>query len=105
MIGYCPGLEPPESYNNRVDQAIESLQYEHDTFVVIGKGRNEGEKSVVAVQNGRYLGFGFVDESFSATGFEDFKEVIKPFLDNKDVQQILRGYMRTKHKDKVLVFD
>ena len=103
--GACLGLEPPESYNARVDQAIESLQYEHDTFVVIGKGRNEGEKSVVGVQNGRYLGFGFFDESFSATGFESFKDVIKPYLDNKDVQQIIRGYLRTKHKDKVLVFD
>lgn len=102
--GACLGLEPPESYNARVDQAIESLQYEHDTFVVIGKGRIAGEKSVVGVLNGRYLGFGFIDESFSATGFESFKEVIKPYLDNKDVQQIIRGYLRTKHKDKVLVF-
>jgi DNA polymerase III subunit epsilon len=104
-LGACLGLESPESYNARVDQAIESLSYDHDTFVVIGDGREPGEKSVVGVQNGRYLGFGFFDESFSAKGFQDFKDVLKPYLDNKDVQQIIRGYLRIRHKDQVIVFE
>lgn len=102
--GACIGKETPAEYNARVDAAIESFTYQHSSFVVIGKGREPGEKSVVVVENGRYLGFGFFDESFSASRFEDFKSVIKLYPDNKDIQQIIRGHLRGKHPDKLIVF-
>ncbi|MCJ8166244.1 GIY-YIG nuclease family protein [Pontibacter sp. E15-1] len=103
--GACIGIESPEEYNKRVDAAIESFTFEHNSFVIIGKGREPGEKSVVVVEHGSYLGFGFVDETFSASTLDDFKGAIKRYNDNKDVQQLIRGHMRSKHKDKVIVFD
>jgi len=102
--GACLGLEAPDEYNARVDAAIESFSFEHENFVLIGKGREAGERSVVCIENGHYLGFGFIDESFSASNLQDFKDAVKFYHDNKDVQQIIRGYLRTKHKDKLLVF-
>ena len=102
--GACLGLEAPEEYNARVDAAIESFSFEHENFVLIGKGREAGERSVVCIENGHYLGFGFIDETFSAKSLQDFKEAIKFYHDNKDVQQIIRGYLRTKHQDKLLIF-
>ncbi|SNC63377.1 DNA polymerase-3 subunit epsilon [Hymenobacter gelipurpurascens] len=102
--GACIGLEPADEYNQRVEAAIESFTYEHGSFVVIGQGRNESEKSLVVVENGRYVGFGYVDETFTARRFPDFKDAVKRYNDNKDVQQIIRQYLRTKHKDKVKVF-
>lgn len=102
--GACLGLESPEEYNARVDAAIESFRYEHESFVLVGKGRQEHERTVVCVENNRYLGFGYVDESFSASSLEDFKEAISFYQDNKDIQQIIRGYLRTAHKDKLIVF-
>ena len=102
--GACLGLESPEAYNQRVEAAIESFTYEHGSFVVIGAGRRADEKSLVVVENGRYLGFSYVDDSFSARRFEDFRDAVTRYHDNKDVQQIIRQYLRTKHKDKVQVF-
>lgn len=103
--GACIGQESPEAYNKRVDAAIDSITYEHHSFVIVGKGREPGEKSVVVVEHGTYLGFGFVDETFSAQGMDDFKGAIKRYNDNKDIQQLIRGHMRGKHKDKVIVFE
>ncbi|MCC2544919.1 GIY-YIG nuclease family protein [Hymenobacter sp. BT175] len=102
--GACLGLEPPEAYNKRVEEAIESFTFEHGTFVIIGQGRREDEKSIVVVENGRYLGFGYVDGVFSARRLSDFVDAITRYNDNKDVQQIIRQYLRTKHKDKVKLF-
>lgn len=102
--GACLGLESPEAYNARVDAAIESFSFEHESFVLVGKGRQENERTVVCVENNRYLGFGYIDDSFSAQTLQDFKEAIKPYQDNKDIQQIIRGYMRTKHQDQLIVF-
>ncbi|GAA4007673.1 exonuclease domain-containing protein [Hymenobacter fastidiosus] len=102
--GACLGLEPPQEYNLRVEEAVESFTYEHGSFVIVGQGRRADEKTVVVVENGRYLGFGYVDETFAARKLRDFTDVITRYHDNKDVQQIIRGYLRTKHKDKVKVF-
>ncbi|WP_230407004.1 exonuclease domain-containing protein [Pontibacter cellulosilyticus] len=103
--GACIGKESPEEYNQRVDAALDSFTYEHNSFVIIGKGREPGEKSVVVIEHGTYLGFGFVDQTFSASSLDDFKGAITRYNDNKDVQQIIRGHMRGKHKDKVIVFE
>ncbi|WP_242919370.1 exonuclease domain-containing protein [Pontibacter liquoris] len=103
--GACIGKESPEEYNQRVDAAIDSITYEHNSFVIVGKGREPGEKSVVVVEHGAYLGFGFVDDTFSAQGLEDFKGAITRYNDNKDIQQLIRGHMRSKHKDKIIIFD
>ena len=103
--GACVGEEAPETYNQRVEEAIESITYEHQSFVVIGEGRTEAEKSIVVVEHGRYLGFAFVDETFTARRLADFREAVTPYTDNKDIQQIIRQHLRTKHRgEKVKVF-
>ena len=103
--GACVGQESPEEYNKRVEAAIESFTFEHHNFAIVGKGLEPGEKSLVVVEHGTYLGFGFVDETFSAQSMDDFKGAIRRYNDNKDVQQIIRGHMRSKHKDKIIVFE
>ena len=103
--GACVGQEPPETYNLRVDEAIDSITYEHESFVVIGAGRRADEKSLVVVENGRYVGFGYVDETFTARKLADFRQAVKPYADNKDIQQIIRLHLRSKHKgEQVKIF-
>ena len=47
----------------------------------------------------------YVDETFTARKLADFRDVIKPYTDNKDIQQIIRLHLRTKHKgERVKVF-
>jgi DNA polymerase-3 subunit epsilon len=104
--GACVGEEAPETYNLRVEEAIDSITYEHQSFVVIGEGRSENEKTIVLVEHGRYQGFAYVDETFSARRLADFRDVIQPYTDNKDIQQIIRQHLRTKHRgEKVKVFN
>ncbi|MGI4835690.1 MAG: exonuclease domain-containing protein [Janthinobacterium lividum] len=104
-LGACVGEEAPESYNLRVDAAIDSISYEHESFVVIGLGRRPDEKSLVVIENGRYVGFGYVDETFIARRLQDFRAAVQPYADNKDVQQIIRQYVRSKRKgEQVKIF-
>jgi DNA polymerase-3 subunit epsilon len=103
--GACVGQEAPETYNLRVDEAIDSITYEHESFVVIGAGRRADEKSLVVVENGRYVGFGYVDETFTARKLGDFRQAVQSYADNKDVQQIIRLHLRSKHKgEQVKIF-
>lgn len=104
--GACIGEESPEIYNKRVLLAIEPYHFDLKTFLVVDEGRLAGEKSVVCVEHGKYLGFGFID--FSLNGnlrIEDLKACIKPYQDNRDVQQIIRGHLKRNKSLKVIAYD
>ncbi|HAW51003.1 MAG TPA: hypothetical protein DCX54_01560, partial [Flavobacteriales bacterium] len=66
------------------------------------KGRSEGEKSVVLVENGVYKGFGFVDREAQLSTPEQLKDHIKRYEDNRDVQQMIRSYLNQKKVEKIL---
>lgn len=103
--GACVGKEDKDAYNKRVLEAVASFTFAHESFVVIGQGRRRGEKTIVVVEHGRYRGFGYADEEVvTASTMADFKELIQPYADNKDTSQIIRQYLRTEHRDRVVIY-
>jgi len=98
--GACIGEEPAEDYNLRVQKALENYHFEKQNFLVIDKGRSDEEKSVVKVEGGKYLGFGFVSET---GGMDALHESIQPMKDNREVRQIINAYLR-KNKLEVIEY-
>lgn len=103
--GACIGQEATESYNERVLQASEPYRFDKKNFLIIDKGRNDGEKSVVLVENGKYKGFGYIDfEMNGELKFDDLKGCITNYPDNRDVQQIIRGYVKRNKGIRIVDF-
>ena len=96
--GACIGKELPEEYNKRVMQLMRAWLYKHQNFLIVGQGRVFNEKSVVAIEGGKYLGFGYLENDFQVTNPEQLKFFINPYSDNRDVHTIIRTHMR-KNKD------
>lgn len=99
--GACLGKEPALEYNARVDAAIRKYMYEDNNFFLLDKGRNDEEVSVVKVCNGNYQGFGYAPND-SADMIEVLNNCIRPYADNKDVQVIIKGYLRKYPEVKLL---
>jgi len=93
-FGACVHEEPPPSYNSRVKQAIRNFGFEKENFFIVGEGRSHMEKSLVCIEQGKYKGFGFIDCSFGPPAIDDMRDAIKPYEHNKNIQQILCGYMK-----------
>lgn len=103
--GACIEKESPEKYNQRVIQAIEPYRFHKTSFLVIDKGRHDGEKSIVGMENGKYLGFGYIDFELNGNlNVNDLKSSIKCYPDNRDIQQILRSYLKNNKAAKILEF-
>jgi DNA polymerase-3 subunit epsilon len=102
--GACICKEPPEEYNKRVIQLVRKWRYKSQNFFIVGEGRNRNEQSVVAVEKGRYIGFGYMDLEFAAGTPDQLKLFIKNYPDNRDVQRIIRGYLHKPHQNKVITF-
>ncbi len=100
--GACIHEESPEDYNKRAQELVDQLSYNWQNFFIIDTGRNDEEKSVVKVENGKYTGFGYIDTEFIGNDLENLSDVIKVYPDNKDVQQIIRTYLK-QHSVEMLI--
>jgi len=92
-LGACVEVETPSSYNQRVVNCLEHFNHLNNSYLLLGKGRNNNETSLVWVNKGRYKGFGFVDDTIQEGQVEDLTQNVKPYADNQDIQRIISSYM------------
>jgi DNA polymerase III subunit epsilon len=102
--GACVGDESPAEYNDRVIDAISKYTYKNKNFFIVDDGRFDHECSVVKVENGRYIGFGYVELDNIDTNAGILHDIIKPFEDNRDAHVIIRGYLRKNRFEKMIVY-
>jgi DNA polymerase-3 subunit epsilon len=96
-FGACIEEEPAESYNARVNQLIEKYSYENKDMIIIDKGRDIDERSVIYIQSGVFKGLGFFDLNYQITNIEVLQSIITPMENNRDTQHIIQSYIR-RHK-------
>lgn len=102
--GACILAETPESYNSKVQQACDSFRMvATDNFIIVGKGRDSSEKTMVCIENGLYVGYAFLDQSIWVRDIEEAKSYIKPRQDNRDIQKIIAQWLR-KHPQTAKYF-
>ncbi|MDP2723408.1 MAG: exonuclease domain-containing protein [Bacteroidales bacterium] len=102
--GACVGEESKESYNLRVQQALDNYHFEHQNFLLITAGRQPHEKAIVKVENGRYKGFGYADETCDLNNPDLLHECIASYSDNKEVRRIIKSHLRNNPDGKILLF-
>jgi DNA polymerase-3 subunit epsilon len=95
--GACMGEESPETYNDRVKNFLEKHSYENQHMLLIDKGRQIEERSVILIENGQYKGFGFYNLNYQINNVEILKSIISPMQNNRDAQHIIQSYL-TRHK-------
>ena len=97
--GACIGKEEPSQYNGRVEAFLEKNSYKRQNMLIIDKGREVDERSVILIDNGKYIGFGYYSLNYQITNSEVLKSIINPMQDNRDSQHIIQSYLR---RNKVL---
>jgi DNA polymerase-3 subunit epsilon len=103
--GACQGVETIKKYNKRVQKAVDSFFEKGATVAIIGRGRQPDEKSVVLVENGNYLGFGFYDGDQNVRDWEAAKMLIKPSKENRVVQNLINSYLTNPKGVELVAFN
>jgi DNA polymerase-3 subunit epsilon len=102
--GACCGKEPPETYNERAAKAAEEFVFTRRNFFIIDKGRNDEERCAVKIVNGKYAGYGYFNINEMGFGLSAVHECIKPSGDNRDIQVILKQYLKSNRVEKIIEF-
>jgi DNA polymerase-3 subunit epsilon len=103
-LGACIQKEDPAIYNQRAQKVFSAFSYDRENFYIIDKGRNGEEKSVVKIENGRFVGFGHLPvyaEMYDLSGLDEY---IRHYNDNRDVQRIIVMYLKHKKVEKIIRF-
>jgi DNA polymerase III subunit epsilon len=102
--GACCGKETPEEYNERAARAVEEFIFTRRNFFIIDKGRDEEERCAVKIVNGKYAGYGYFNINDMGFGLAAVHECIKPSGDNRDIQVILKQYLKSNRVEKIIEF-
>jgi DNA polymerase-3 subunit epsilon len=98
-FGACVGEELPEDYNVRVEDAISRISKRlSGNFFFIEKGRSEEEVAIVGVQNGRYMGFGFVNKDDGDQSVDALLDCLSTTYPDPDAGRIILGYIERHPK-------
>ncbi len=100
--GACSGKVSPKEYNERVRRALDTLHEDKETVAIVGTGRTGDERSVVLIEDGTYLGHGFVSADFAPKTIDEIRERIHAYPDNQDIQKIIHGYLKQPNGDQVI---
>jgi DNA polymerase III subunit epsilon len=102
--GACIAKESVQSYNRRVHAFISNNKFEIMNMLVIDAGRNEDEKSVVKVEQGKYIGYGYFTPAFIEEDPDLLHHCITKQPDNREVQQIIQRYLRNNKVEKLIEY-
>ncbi len=102
--GACIGIEPPEEYNKRAVKLIRHFMYDNQNMIIVDAGRNFDEYSVIKIENGKYIGYGYIDRDIQITDPDIIDDCISRFNDNLEVQSIIRHHLNAGKVLKVLRF-
>lgn len=102
--GACVKQETPESYNERVTLAISKMEFATDNFVILDKGRTKTEKSIVWVENGSYIGFGYIPFQAWKLKTEIWLDFIERHTEDKDDRAIISLHLRKNPEAQMRMF-
>ena len=98
------GLEEAAEYNKRASAAKNALGISVGNMLIIGRGRTSEEHSLVQLEDGKYIGFGFIEKDDANGSLEDVLGHIRPQKDNPDTRKIIRNYLVRNRRDKCVTY-
>ena len=102
----CIGVEAPEAYNIRFNEALAELTQLGKTMLIKGQGFKENESSIVLLEGGRYKGHGLVPNSINFENLNEVKDWIETGYDDQDIQSVIMSQLSKKSSEsEVLIID
>ena len=102
--GACVQGEAVAAYNKRAEALLDGLKLDRGNVLIIDEGRDRDERSLVRIEKGMYMGYGYLSVNDSYLGIEQMLDCIQPALDNRDIRQILKNWLKNNKVEKMLYY-
>jgi DNA polymerase III subunit epsilon len=101
--GETDELPSPQTYNERVLTALQSLKEQLPTFAVMDEGREPDEKSVVLMEGGKFYGMGYLKHTEIIPSANELKQHLTVYPETDYIRNLIYSYVgRWPEKKQVL---
>ncbi|WP_074409364.1 MULTISPECIES: exonuclease domain-containing protein [Aquimarina] len=100
--GACIYNEPAEEYNIRAQKLIFNTSFQSQDMIIVDRGRDIDEQSVILVEEGKFKGIGYFNLNHQINNIEILRSIITPMTHNRDAQHIIQSYVRTHKRLKII---
>ena len=103
--GACVTEEVASSYNRRAEAAMQYLQKSVEgSMLIIDQGRASDERALIAVRDGIYYGYGYIDNGARLENLESAFDHIKAYPPTPESIKIVNWYLTDQRAERVIAF-
>ena len=100
--GACLAVESANEYNQRIADFVKDKDYPHDDFLMIEKGRKEGEYSFVYIQSQVFKGYGYFELNYQINTLNKLTKRMISIEDNSDCKALVMSFISKKKYRKLI---
>lgn len=101
--GACKEVEAPIVYNQRIDTALQSLE-ENSNQLIVEKGRNPAEKSLVKIENKQLVSWGYLNLEESPAHLDRFLECSTTLCKSPEAGEIAQKYILKNNVQQIISY-
>jgi DNA polymerase-3 subunit epsilon len=94
--------EPLHNFPNR--KYFSKINFNNNNLLVIDKGRNIGEKSVLLIENSEFKGFCYTDLAYQINNIDILRNLISPMENSIYNRNIIKKYLKKNNVEKLIRF-
>lgn len=96
-------LEPPVVYNSKIKKAMDALDKNLPTFVLVDEGITGREKLCLLVERGSFWGMGYLPKTFSIDSAAALKNFLDPYADNDYIRNNIYAFAEANPHKRILL--
>jgi DNA polymerase-3 subunit epsilon len=91
-------------YNFVKKNNLKDVNFNNDNFLIVEKGRDVGEKSVLLIENNQVKGFCFTDLNYQLNNLEILHSLLSPMENSMLNRNIIKKYLQKNNVEKLIRF-
>jgi DNA polymerase-3 subunit epsilon len=101
--GACIDEEAPGEYNDRVLDVIASVSHRlKESCLIVDHGRHHEERTIIAVEDGHFRGFGYLDGGKPLTRLEEALDHVTPYPATPESMKIIHSYVASGKAERIV---
>ena len=103
--GACIREESTKKYSKKIEILLLEYSYPYDNFLLISKGRKEGENSFVYINGKEFKGYGYFELNHQIKSCERIESRLISMEENPDVQKLIHSFIKRKKYSKLITLE
>jgi len=92
------------TFNKTIKPQTQNTKFSNENMILVDKGRNESEHSVVLIENNQYIGNTFVDLNYQINNIEVLRNLVTVEKNDNYNRHLIKSYLQQHKVQKIIRF-